>query len=253
MGKVHLLPGTTFSSVADKGDWDPESTATLTLSELEQWLATAIVGVYHKDIHRTLGSTPAAAWAHGLAIQGQTRARMDVARNLDPRRLLIDFLPVLHRHVRREGVILHSIAYWSSVLTTWIGCEASMAVHYDPRDLSRVYLKGTDSAYYDLAYRDLRRPPISLWEHHAARRQLQGEARGHVNEAAIFGAIDAMRRIAANASTETKTLRRLRERRRHLIDSGRPPPLLICQEVPTPALKMLPPEMRLFQLVEDWS
>jgi putative transposase len=39
MGAVHLLPGTTFSNVAQKGNYKSESAASLTLAELERWLA----------------------------------------------------------------------------------------------------------------------------------------------------------------------------------------------------------------------
>ena len=42
MGKVHLLPGTTFSDVRAKGDLDPQKTASMTIEELERWLAHAI-------------------------------------------------------------------------------------------------------------------------------------------------------------------------------------------------------------------
>lgn len=35
MGKVHLLPGTTFSDIRVKGDLDPEKTAAMTLDEVE--------------------------------------------------------------------------------------------------------------------------------------------------------------------------------------------------------------------------
>jgi putative transposase len=83
MGKVHLLPGTTFSNIAAKGDLDPEATATLTLEELERWLATAIVGVYHESLHRILGTTPKAAWEIGLSKSGA--ARPSAAAAADPR------------------------------------------------------------------------------------------------------------------------------------------------------------------------
>ena len=36
MGAVHLLPGTTFSSIAERGDYDFNTSATLTLRELER-------------------------------------------------------------------------------------------------------------------------------------------------------------------------------------------------------------------------
>ena len=52
MGKVHLLPGTTFSDVRAKGDWDPQKTAAMTIEELERWLGHAITGVYHQTVHR---------------------------------------------------------------------------------------------------------------------------------------------------------------------------------------------------------
>src|SRR5271166_2629509 len=50
MGAVHLLPGTTFASVTKKGSYRPEKRASLTLLELERWLALEIVGVYHHTL-----------------------------------------------------------------------------------------------------------------------------------------------------------------------------------------------------------
>ena len=38
MGAVHVLPGTTQSSLAEKGDYDSEKHAALTLAEFEDWL-----------------------------------------------------------------------------------------------------------------------------------------------------------------------------------------------------------------------
>ena len=108
------------------------------------------------------------------------------------------------RLVRREGVFLHSIGYWSDVVRTWIGERERMIVRYDPRDLSRIHLLAPDGRYYDLSYRDLRRPPISLWEHRLALKRLREEGRAEVDEEAIFTAIDAMRGIAERASVESK-------------------------------------------------
>ena len=38
MGKVHLLPGTTFSNAQAKGESNPEKSAAMTLEEVERWL-----------------------------------------------------------------------------------------------------------------------------------------------------------------------------------------------------------------------
>lgn len=253
MGKVHLLPGTTFSSVSEKGDWDPQTSAAMTLEEVERWLATAIVGVYHQEIHRSLGTTPLEAWRRGILGDERRPGRGEPVGVSDPRRFLIDFLPIERRRVRREGVFLHSIGYWSDVLTTWIGERERMIVRYDPRDLSRVYLLGPDGHYYDLTYRDLRRPPISLWEHRLALRRLRDEAYLSVNEDTIFEAIETMRRIAHTAATDTKALRRQRERRRRWTQAPVPGEPVPPVQIPDTQQAPLAPHERLFTNIEEWA
>jgi len=67
MGKVHLLPGTTFSNIQARGDLNPEKAAAMTLDETERWLGHAIAGVYHRDRHRGIGVMPLDAWRRGIA------------------------------------------------------------------------------------------------------------------------------------------------------------------------------------------
>lgn len=250
MGKVHLLPGTTFSSVREKGDYDPEKTAAMTLGEIERWLGHAVVGVYHRDLHRGIGMPPLTAWERGLAGDGVQEGRgMPVAVS-DQRRFLIDFLPFERRMVRREGVFLHSISYWSDVLHTWVGGREKMLVRYDPRDLSRLYLLGPDGQYYDLAYSDLSRPPISLWEHRLALKRLRDDGKAQVDEEAIFRTIETMRGIADEASATTKTARRQRARRPHDEGMSTAPASGVGSVA---KLKPLPADRRVFANVEEWT
>ena len=115
------------------------------------------------------------------------------------RESLIEAMPVARRVVRPSGISLHSIRYWSDVLTAWIGRAQKMEIRYDPCDLSRIYLRAPDGDYYDLSYRDLRRPPISLREHQLAIQHLRKSKQVAVNEEAIFRAIDTMREGAGDA------------------------------------------------------
>ena len=89
IGKVHLLPGTTFSDIRNKGDSKPESTAAMTLDEVERWLGHAIVGLYRLKI----GMSPLVAWTRGLTGDDTTPGRGESAAH---RRCasLIDFLPL---------------------------------------------------------------------------------------------------------------------------------------------------------------
>jgi putative transposase len=215
MGKAHLLPGTTFSDIRMKGDLDPEKSAAMTLAEVERWLGHA-VAAYHQSLHRGIGTTPLARWELGIEGDDTVLGRGEPVAVIDPRRFLIDFLPIERRLVRREGVYLFGIAYWSDVCATWVGAPEKMIVRYDPRDLSRIYLLGPDGTYYDLAYRDLRRPPITLWEHRLAAKRLHEVGLSRVNETALFDAVDAMREIADQAVRDSKLARRQRERRPRL-------------------------------------
>ncbi|WP_442859145.1 helix-turn-helix domain-containing protein [Arthrobacter sp. CAN_A2] len=51
MQSVHDLPGTTFSNPRERGSYDSEKRATLTLPELERWFALA-VAAYHGQVFR---------------------------------------------------------------------------------------------------------------------------------------------------------------------------------------------------------
>ena len=122
MGKVHLLPGTTFSDVRSKGDSKPDEHR---CDDARRGRALA-----RPCDRRRLSSRTASRNRHDAARRLDARSerrRYDaqgvVSRQpvADPRRFLIDFLPITRRLIRREGVFLHSIAYWSDVLRTWIG------------------------------------------------------------------------------------------------------------------------------------
>ena len=66
IGEVHLLPGTTFSKIKAKGDYDAEGQSCMTLKDFERWF-TLQVGIYHGSIHRELGVPPLTAWTDALA------------------------------------------------------------------------------------------------------------------------------------------------------------------------------------------
>ena len=57
MGAVHLLPGTTFSDIEARGDYNSVAKAAMTLDELEEWLVLEVLR-YHADRHAALGVPP---------------------------------------------------------------------------------------------------------------------------------------------------------------------------------------------------
>ena len=68
MGKVHLLPGTTFADVQCEGRSPTRTkTAAMTLDEVERWLGYAITGVYHRGLHRGIGTHAARCMASAVS------------------------------------------------------------------------------------------------------------------------------------------------------------------------------------------
>ncbi len=133
MGAVHLLPGTTFSSIKDRGEYDSQKHAVMTIGELELWLMMQFTGVYHHAFHRGLAGRPIDIWKQRVDI-GSLR------HPVDPERFHIDFLPFEQRRIRRDGIQLFRIHYWDNVLGPLAGrSEKPFLVRYDPRDLSKGY------------------------------------------------------------------------------------------------------------------
>ena len=151
MGAVHLLPGTTFSNVAEKGDYDSESAACLTLLELERWLALQITGVYHQAVHSVLGRPPIVAWQEGLALR-----RRPPRLPADPETFFLDFLPGETRLIRRDGIQFSHIFYWDNILSPLAGRSPEpVLIKYDPRNLERIYFLDANGRYWPIPYRDL--------------------------------------------------------------------------------------------------
>lgn len=209
MGAVHLLPGSHFSNIFERGDLDAEAEAMMTLQELETWLALEITGFYHARVHSALETTPLAAWELRA---GESRLRMPA----DLRQFLVDFLPSEQRVLQRDGLHLFHIRYWSDELRWLMGREnRKYTLKYDPRDLSRIFVL-TEDGIIEARPADLTRPAITLWEHRAARRALREAGRRSVDEELIFSTIEAQRDLVDSAVRQTKAMRRHQARRAHL-------------------------------------
>lgn len=206
MGDVHLLPGTTQSNPRERGRYASEAQAALTLEEMERWLALG-VDVYHNRRHAGLGVPPLHRWrALRSGVQEDVRAPED------PEDVLVAFLPMTRRRVTREGVQLFHIFYWSDALRPLAGLPETRPVRYDPRDLSRIWLRAPDGETLALPYRRRHRPPLSLWEHARILAELRAEGKRAVDEDLIFDRRERMRAIVQAATATTKAARRARAR-----------------------------------------
>jgi putative transposase len=244
MGMTHELPGTTFSNPKEKGAYNSERQASLTLKELEQWLVSAICGVYHASIQSGVRAPPAVVWAQAI----EEENKPSTVRNSVE--FMIDFLPLLRRRIGRNGFTIDHIAYFSNALQPWIANREKMGkfvIRRDPRDLSRIWvLDPVNQGYLEIPYRTQSAPPITLWEHRRALANLREKGYAQLDEDLIFKNIERMREIAASATKEKRRARRNKERIGHL--SGH-----------THKKKLMPPpdmepatQVRPFSEIEEW-
>ncbi len=204
MGAVHLLPGTTQSNPQEKGSYDSEGRAALTLPELERWLALEIAGVYHLSTHSALGRSPLTAWQEGV-----TRRKQPLRYPVSAEEFFQDFLPAVPRMIQRDGIHFHGIRYWGSVLSPWAGrLKQRLWIKYDPRNLAWVYVHDPSRKHWPVSYADLRQPPVALWELMEACKRLRQSGKGDPTERALFANILEQRRIVKEAVTQSQQRRR---------------------------------------------
>jgi putative transposase len=201
MGAVHLLPGTTFSNVKIKGDYDAEGRAAFTLRELEKWMAIEIAGKYHQRIHSTLLRPPLAVWR-------EQQGAVDFDLPPDRMAFWTSFLPQERRRLLKDGIHLEKIRYWSDTLSRDVGRSAELEIKYDPRDLSRIFVRQPDGRFVEARYRNLAYPPVSWWEWKHAKKTLRDQGKRDLNEDIIFASIAQQRQIEDSAAQASVTARR---------------------------------------------
>jgi putative transposase len=137
MGHVHLLPGTTQSSVADLENYEAEKRATMTLSEFIPWFTEQVVTQYHMTEHREIGLPPIKKWEQEVA-ESQRRNPRDTLE------FYASFLPGQKRRLTRVGVQLAAETYWTDEFSPWIGQKKTVLVHFHRMDAARVYVRLPD-------------------------------------------------------------------------------------------------------------
>jgi putative transposase len=141
MGALHELPGATFSSPKQRGTYDSDATAVMTLHEIERWLTEYIVGVYHAKQHRGIQTSPLQRWAAGVIGDPATGGASWQRQSSDEQRFRLDFLPFVERTLQPYGVSIDGIRYYGDVLRGFIGAtqdgrKRSFVFRRDPRDIS---------------------------------------------------------------------------------------------------------------------
>ena len=209
--EVHNLPGTTFSNITEKAEYDSIKNATFTLEEITKWLTEFIVNVYHKRYHHGIGMTPEEKYRLGIFGDDENPGTGLPPIIEDTESIKIALLPTFYRTVQKDGITLDGIAYYSDVLRTWINKtdekdnKLKFKIKRDPLSINKLYFFDPElKEYFELNYRKLHAPNMTIWDLYAAKRYLKEHHIKNANEDDIFDAYERMSEIEKEAVEKTK-------------------------------------------------
>ena len=174
---LHNQPGTTFSNIFDRKDYDPKKNAVISLSALIEIVHIFIVDVYQQQIHRGINDIPARKWKNLTALYPPLLP----SRGTD---LNILLGAIEHRTVSKQGIAWNKLQYNCEELgelrkTLKKGQE--VVFKYNPLDISVIYVADSSNDKYITvpALWQEYAAGLSLWQHKVIQRynslQLQQE------------------------------------------------------------------------------
>ena len=228
MEEVHKLPGSTFHNVTQKGTYDSEKEATMTIDELEKWFLDFIINIYHKTEHRSIGMTPEEKFYQGLYGIGDGTIPFLPSVPANTIKLRMALLPSTERKVQKNGITIDYITYFSETLRKWIIPayykrldnkldSVTVLCRRDPRDISKIYVYDLDiDDYITVPYSDIRRPAINQTELREAIAEAKKEVTGRELEMPdIFRAHERLNEYVEKSKREKRSTRRKNSSKKH--------------------------------------
>lgn len=214
--EIHDLPGTTFSSAHERKKYKSEEQSSFTLEEFERWLTIYITKIYHERVHSTIGTSPLNRFREGIMGTREKPGRGVSPRINNHRKTRLDFLPAFERSVQEYGIVIDHIYYYDDVLRPYVnrgrsGNKDKFIFKRDPRDISVIFfLDPVTKEYFDIPYRNVGYPPMSIWEHREMLKRLK-ETQIEVSEEAIFDSYRELNEIESEAMRLTRKTRKVKE------------------------------------------
>ncbi len=223
--EMHVLDGTTFSNVQQRGTYDSAKQACMTLKELEYYIVYWITKVYHQKKHSALGTSPIVKWEEGVWGTKTTAGTGLKERVSDEDTLFIDFLPEFEATIQRTGVQKDNLFYFADCLRQWVNSidpednnrkrKRKFLFKRDPRDISQIWFyEPYSNTYFKVPTAKREIPPISLFEYKQVQNYLKSERQDVQNQDEIYKAILHLRDQLNQARSLTRKQRRSNQRKK---------------------------------------
>jgi len=160
---AHGLPGTTFSNLFERGDYNPVEHAVITLANLRKTVRTWITDVYHQQVHRSLQTTPAKMWTS--SIRPEDIRLPDETTQLDVVMGRVETRTLTHKGIEFEGLFYNSPEL--TEMRRKEGANLAVEIRINEGDIGSIYVLSpkTSRAYSVPALDQDYATGISLWQH----------------------------------------------------------------------------------------
>jgi putative transposase len=160
---AHGLPGTTFSDIFEKGDYNPAEHAVITLTTLRKVVRMWIADVYHQQVHRSLQTTPAKMWTSSIRLE-------DIRLPDETTQIDLVMGRVESRTLTHKGIEFEGLFYNSPELTEMRrkeGANLAVEIRINEGDIGSIYVLSpkTSRTYSVPALDQDYAAGISLWQH----------------------------------------------------------------------------------------
>jgi putative transposase len=165
---AHVAPGTTFSNIFEKDDYDPVKHAVVRLSTLQHIVRKWIVDVYHQRPHRTTKVPPAASWNSSINVE-------DIPLPEDPENLDAILGRREQRVLTHKGIEFEGLLYNSPEMTTLrmqLGEKLDVEICVDDGDIGKIVVLSPDKKrmFTVPALAQAYACGITAWQHKVCKR-----------------------------------------------------------------------------------
>lgn len=221
-GLIHILPGSTFSHVLDRGDYASEYHACISLEAFRQLLHVFLIDIYAQDWHSSKECIPAKRWQENIDL-GFTPCLHASAEEI---RIML--MASEQRKLQRSGIEFEMLYYRNRELAHMYSMlpkdNRKVKIKYDPFDLSSIYVLNpqTGEPLRVPAENQAYTQNLSLWKHKIIRQFVLQEKR-QVDLTSLAEAKAKIQQIVTDEYISTKR-NRGRKTAARLLDIERMPP-----------------------------
>lgn len=192
---LHRLPGTTFSNIFEKHDYDPVKNAVINLNQIEELIHHFIIDVYAQNKHRGLQDVPARRWDEAIKLHKPM---------LPPAHTELDVLlgHVEHRVISHKGVELFGLLFNDECLVKLRsemekGEKAKVKINHTDLGVVHVYDKARGRYLPVPAVARAYAEGLSVWQHDMIRRHARQQVNEHVDIVELCLAKERIRNMVA--------------------------------------------------------